>query len=307
MSLIGNRYEILNFDGNIELNKIYEARDAYDNIKVLIKVIEHNKNICSDFISNLIDENTMINQLNSPYILKTIDIGEHCTEFTTFYYIVSEYYEGISLKNLILGNYIHLEAIVNMSTQILKALEVIHNNSYHGDLNPKNIIVDGNYNIKIFGFGITKANQGINIRSYNEVKYLSPHQLCINYTDKESDYFSLGIILFESIFKKMPFGESNNDEEMLKLIDKGIEFKNLKAINGNYKLIEIIKKLLNRKDKYNNTKEIIIDLSHVMYDKADIDDIKVCKLDVVNKRINSKFLVAASMLIIISMMIFSMI
>lgn len=105
----------------------------------------------------------------------------------------------------------------------------------------------------------------------------------------------------------MPFGESNNDEEMLKLIDKGIEFKNLKAINGNYKLIEIIKKLLNRKDKYNNTKEIIIDLSHVMYDKADIDDIKVCELDVVNKRINSKFLVAASMLIIISMMIFSMI
>ena len=73
LSLIGNRYEILNFDGNIELNKIYEARDAYDNIKVLIKVIEHNNNICSDFISNLIDENTMINQLNSPYILKTID------------------------------------------------------------------------------------------------------------------------------------------------------------------------------------------------------------------------------------------
>ena len=90
MNFIGNRYEVLNCDGNIELNKIYKAKDAYDNSKVLIKIIEHNENICNDFISNLIDENTMINQLNSPYILKTIDIGEHCTDLTTFYYIVSE-------------------------------------------------------------------------------------------------------------------------------------------------------------------------------------------------------------------------
>ncbi len=307
MNFIGNRYEVLNCDGNIELNKIYKARDAYDNSKVLIKVIEHNKNICNDFISNLIDENTMLNQLNSPHMLKTIDVGEHCTDLTTLYYIVSEYYEGISLKNLILGNYIHLEAIVNMSTQILKALELVHNNSYHGDLNPKNIIVDENYNVKIFGFGITKANAGINIRPCNEIKYLSPHQLCINYTDKESDYFSLGLILFESIFKKLPFGESDNDNEMLKLIDKGLDFDKLKAINGNYKLIEIIRKLLDRKDKYNNTKEIIIDLSHVMYDKADIEEIDIKEVDTVEKKINLKFLIAASMLAIISMMIFSMI
>ena len=94
---------------------------------------------------------------------------------------------------------------------------------------------------------------------------------------------------------------------MLKLIDKGIDFDKLKAINGNYKLIEIIRKLLDRKDKYNNTKEIIIDLSHVMYDKADIEEIDIKEVETVEKKINLKFLIAASMLAIISMMIFSMI
>lgn len=311
MNFIGNRYEVLNCIGHVELNKIYKARDIYENKIVLIKAIEHNDNICEEFLSDLIDESTMINQLNSPYILKVLDVGQHCTDITTLYYIVTEYYEGINLSNLIVGNYIHLEAMVNMSTQIVKGLEALHNNhSYHGDLTPNNIIVDENYNIKIFGCGVTKANKGVNIRVCGEIKYLCPHQLCVNYTDKESDYFSLGLVLFESIFKRLPFGESEKEEEMLKFIDKGIDFNKLKAINGNYKLINIIKKLLSRIDKYENAQEIILELSDVMYDKADIEEVEIYEDDNVDfkvKKRGSKIIIAASMIAIISIMIFGII
>lgn len=314
MNFIGNRYEIINCTGDIDLNKIYKARDAYDNKTVLIKVIEHNPNICEDFVSNLIDENTMIKQIHSPYILKIIDVGIHCTELTTLYYIVSEYSEGIGLDNLISGNYLHLEAIINISTQILKALEVTHTNRvYHGDLNPGNIMVDEMYNVKIFGYGITKANNGVNLRVCDEVKYLCPHQLCINYTDEESDYFTLGLILFESIFKKLPFGEANNDEEMLRLIDKGIAWNELKAINGNNELINVIKRLLSRDKKYNNIQDIIIDLSSIMYEKADIEE-EVEEIEEFNevdskdkKRRSTKLLLAASMVALVSVMILSVI
>lgn len=273
MQLIGNRYEILNAKDSFELNKIYKARDAYDNRKVLIKVIEHNPNISPDFISNLIDESTVIDEINSPYILKIIDVGIHCTEEHVLYYIVSEYSAGIGLDNIIEGNYLHLEAIIGMSTQTLKALEAAHShNIYHGDLKPSNIIVDKWYNIKICDFGVTKANKGINIRSCGDLRYLCPHQLNINYTDKESDFFTLGLILFESIFKKLPFGEAYTDEEMLRLIDKGIYWNEIRAINGNFELIEVIKKLLSRTKKYDNTQDIIIDLSKIMYEKADIEE-----------------------------------
>ncbi|WP_042273541.1 protein kinase domain-containing protein [[Clostridium] dakarense] len=314
MNFIGNRYEILNCAGEIDLNKIYKARDAYDNKKVLIKVIEHNPNICEDFVSNLIDESTMIKQMHSPYILKIIDVGIHCTELTTLYYIVSEYSEGIGLDNLISGNYLHLEAIINISTQILKALEVTNtNNVYHGDLNPGNIIVDEMYNVKIFGFGTTKANNGVNLRVCNEIRYLCPHQLCVNYTDEESDYFALGLILFESIFKKLPFGEANNDESMLRLIDKGVAWNELKAINGNNELIDVIKRLLSRDKKYNNIQDIIIDLSSIMYEKADIEE-EVNEIEEFNevdtkdkKRKSTKLLLAASMVALVSVMILSVI
>ena len=70
----------------------------------------------------------------------------------------------------------------------------------------------------------------------------------------------------------MPFGESNDENEMLKFIDKGINFNDLKAINGNEELINIIKKLLNRTKKYSEFREVILDLSSVMYEKADIKE-----------------------------------
>ena len=314
LNFIGNRYKILNCDGEIELNKIYKARDAYNNNKVLIKVIEHNPNISDDFISNLIDEGTMLREINSPYILKIIDVGIHFTEEDTLYYIVSEYSPGLTLDSIIRGNYIHLEALINMATQILKSLETAKQYElYHGDLKPSNIIVDKFYNVKVCDFGVTKANYGTNLRNCNEIKYLSPHQLCINYTDSESDFFALGLILFEAIFKKLPFGEDNNEDEMLKLVDKGINWVDLRAINGNDELVNIIKRLLSRKNKYDNTQDVIIDLSSIMYEKADIDEALLIKendyeyeMEEKNKKNkNSKIALMAGVVALVCFMVLS--
>ncbi|MDB8820151.1 protein kinase [Romboutsia sp. 1001216sp1] len=312
MTFIGNRYELLNCDGQLELNKIYKARDVFDNKKVLIKVVEHNEYMESNFITNLIDETTMINNIHSKYISKTIDVGVHCTELTTLYYMVSEYYNGITLVNMINGNYLHLEAIINIATQIVKALEILHeNNVYHGNLNPTNILVDKDYNIRLLNFQTTKANNGINIRAGGEFRYLCPHQLCINFTDLDSDLFSLGIILFESIFKKLPFEEGKNEEEMLKNIDKGINWNQNIAINGNDKFINIIKKLLSKNEKYEYLQDILIDLSNVMYEKADIIDTEEINEDIEEtierpKKIKKrKILLAVSMISLVFITILS--
>ena len=275
MNFIGNRYSIINIEDNIEFNKLYKARDLYENKTILLKVINHNNHICEDFLANLIDESTIIREINSPYILNMIDVGVDYREDGIWYYMIYEYEKGISLNNIIEGNYLHLEAIISIATQILKGIEAAKEHGmYHGDLNPSNILVDKWYNVKILNFGVTKANHGVNIRSGNNIKYLSPHQLCINYTDTESDFFALGLILFECIFKKLPFGESYDEEQMLKFIDKGINFNALKGINGNEELIEIIKKLLNRTEKYSEFREVILDLSSIMYEKAEMHNEK---------------------------------
>lgn len=308
MNFIGNRYSIINIENNIQFNKLYKARDLYENKIVLLKVTNHNDNICEDFLENLIDESTITKEINSPYILHMIDVGVDYREDGILYYMVYEYSKGITLNNIIQGNYLHLEAIISIATQIVKSLEIAKEHGiYHGDLNPSNILVDKWYNIKILNFGVTKANHGVNIRSGNNIKYLSPHQLCINYTDTESDFFALGLILFECIFKKLPFGESNEEEEMLRFIDKGINFNDFKAINGNEELINIIKKLLNRSKKYSEFKDVILDLSCVMYEKADIkeslliDDEEINENEVKSKvkKSKSKLLLVSAFIIII--------
>nr|UWI52036.1 protein kinase [Clostridioides difficile] len=320
LNFIGNRYEVVNSDDVLEINKIYKARDVFYRKNVLIKVIKHNNYICEDFVSNLIDESTALDEINSPYILKIIDVGIHCTEEATLYYIVSEDFDGIGLDELILGNYLHLEAIINIMIQVLKALEMIHRNySYHGSLKSSSIMVNTEYNIKICDFGITRANNGVNTRSYGNRKYLCPHQLCINYTDRESDFFATGLILFESIFKKLPFGEANSEEKMLQLIDKGLDWNSIRAINGNIELINVIKRLLGRNNKYTRANDIIVDLSKVMYEKAYIEvedkveeekhdkivQVKKENKGKVKKRLHKKLIVAGLAIVMISMIVIS--
>ena len=150
---------------------------------------------------------------------------------------------------------------------------------YHGGIRLDNILVDENYNIKIYDLGITKANGGVNIRMNDNISFLSPHQLNINYTDIESDFFAIGVVMYYCLLKKMPFKIAKTEFDMLKNIDKGINLDPEKITIFNESLIKIIKKLLDRKDKYNNYNEILIDLTEIMYVKADIVENKDIDLE----------------------------
>lgn len=273
MRYISNRYIILDNNEEIMFGKFYKARDLQEDILVFIQLIRDDKYVDEKFLPNLIDESMTLSQINSNHIAKILDLGTHYTENERCYYIVSEYFAGIELRKVIKGNYMDLNSIVKITRKILRALDSAYNNKiYHGSLTEDNIFVDENYNIKIYDFGITQANKGVNIRKNNNIGFLSPHQININYTDKESDFFSLGVILFDSIFKKMPFGVGKNEDEMLKLIDRGIDWNTVAVNNENIALVNIVKKLIRRTEKYNKVEDILIDLSKFMYVKADIEE-----------------------------------
>ena len=158
MNSIGDRYSILNIYNNIELNKRYKAKDLYENKIVLLKMINHNHNICEGFVRNLIDENTTIRYINSPYILNMIDVGVDSIDGEKIYYMVYEYNSGTTLNNIINNKELEYKKIVEIGIQILKGLEDAKEHGiYHGDLNPENILVDDLYNIKILSFGKVKA------------------------------------------------------------------------------------------------------------------------------------------------------
>lgn len=280
MYLISDRYEMIDVDEELIFGKFYKARDLFENQLVFLQVIEDNKYISKNFIPNLIDESTMLMQIKSCSIGKILDVGTDYINNKDCYYIVNEFFSGIELKKVIKGNYMDLNSIVKITKKILRTLGTVSTYGlYHGSLNEDNIFVDENHNIKIYDYCITKANNGVNIRKGNYINFLSPHQLNINYTDLESDFFTLGVILFDAIFKKMPFGIGKDEKEMLKLIDKGIDWNTVGINNENIALVNIVKKLIRRTEKYNSADEVLIDLSKFMYVKADIKDPQVDKLE----------------------------
>lgn len=310
MNLISDRYEILDICEEISFGRLYKARDLFENQLVFIQVIEESKYINRNFIPNLIDESTMLMNIKSSNISKILDVGTDYINDKECYYIVNEFFPGIELKKVIKGNYMDLNSIVKITRKILTTLGSTYSYGlYHGGLNEDNIFVDENHNIKIYDYCITKANNGVNIRKGNYIGFLSPHQLNINYTDLESDFFTLGVILFDAIFKKMPFGIGKDEKEMLKLIDKGIDWNTVGVNNENMALVNIVKKLIRRKEKYNSADEVLIDLSKFMYVKADIKDEQVDKLELegnimTSKKKGNKFFQKAVLLVLTVIILF---
>lgn len=279
MIFIGNRYEITDKPVYIEENKLYNAYDSEKNINVKIKIIENNRYISPDFIPNLIDESMILNELGCPYILNIIDVGAHRTIDNLLYYIVYEDFKGVSLATLTRGAYLHMDALIRISNQIVKALQAYNSiGKHHGSLKPNDILVDDRYAIKIADFGFTEANRGTNIRCSGNLKYLSSSQLSIDFTDIKTDLYCLGVILYEATFKKFPFSEAHTEKQLMKVVDRGVIWSKVNLNDQNYDFVEIIKKLLERNDNlcYKDYNELLLSLSNFMYktSKITIKDIE---------------------------------
>lgn len=277
MLIIDNRYKIDNEkDEDLQIDKLYRAKDLQLDSDVYIKVIRDNTTIKDTFIANLVDESMIMSNIDCDNVANILDVITDESK----YYIVSEYFNGISLFDLVNKNNITLDNIIFIMKQMVTSMRMFDEKGfYHGGIRLDNILVDENYNIKIYDLGITKANGGVNIRMNDNISFLSPHQLNINYTDIESDFFAIGVVMYYCLFKKMPFKIAKTEFDMLKNIDKGINLDPEKITIFNEPLIKIIKKLLDRKDKYNNYNEILIDLTKIMYVKADIVENKDIDLE----------------------------
>ncbi len=289
---IGKRYEIVEEIGRCSNSCLYKGRDSYDKQLVIINIIDKGIIRSEKFISNLIDESTSINEINSPNILKVKDVGmDKLENGTELYYVISEYMEGSTLNQLTKFHKLNMDEIIIIFRQILNALEVIHSyDIYHGCLQPSNIIIDEGYNVKLSNIGIIKSNNKIfnnGIKRFSKnLKYMCPHQICLGYTDKSSDFHALGVILFELIFGEHPYGEAKNEEELIRRMDKGICWRKIDTGKSPEKIINIVKKLLSRKHRYQTPQEVMIDLSEYLYEVENI-----CEKDEENENIEQDLIV----------------
>ncbi|MDR1150224.1 MAG: Stk1 family PASTA domain-containing Ser/Thr kinase [Clostridiales bacterium] len=260
--IIANRYEILNHLGSGSTSIVYKARDRKLAREVTIKILK-NEFINKNFIKRFITEARAVASLNHINIVNAYDIGDN-----ELYYIVMEYIDGITLKELIKRRApFNNKEIINVAMQIASALSHAHeHNIIHRDIKPQNILISERGKVKVTDFGIAKTVTAKTItvvkNSMGSVHYFSPEQAKGSFITLKTDIYSLGIVMFEMATGKLPFDGDSSVSVAMKQISE--ELPDIKKINEKI-TIELEKIIIKATQKfatnrYENAQEFVIDL-----------------------------------------------
>ena len=215
---INERYEIIKSIGEGGMANVYLAHDIILDRDVAIKILRGDLAGDEKFVRRFQREALSASSLSHPNIVEMYDVGED----NGTYYIVMEYVDGITLKQLIKKRgSISLSEAIDIMLQITDGIKEAHD-SYiiHRDLKPQNILIKENGEIKITDFGIAMALNSTQLTQTNSVMgsvhYLPPEQASGKGATIKSDIYSMGILFYELLTGKLPFRGENAVEIALK-------------------------------------------------------------------------------------------
>ncbi|AKP65896.1 Stk1 family PASTA domain-containing Ser/Thr kinase [Levilactobacillus koreensis] len=204
---LNGRYRIIRALGEGGMANVYLAHDLILNRDVSVKLLRLDLRDDPSTIRRFQREALAATELVHQNIVQVYDVGEE----NGMQYLVMEYVEGTDLKAYIKDHFpIAYQEVIQIMEQILGAVQTAHeHNIIHRDLKPQNILIDQNRVAKITDFGIAVALSEHSLTQTNtvlgSVHYLSPEQARGGMATKQSDIYSLGIILYEMLTGTVPF------------------------------------------------------------------------------------------------------
>ena len=215
---INERYEVIRSIGEGGMANVYLGYDTILDRNVAIKILRGDLSGDEKFVRRFQREALSASSLAHPNIVEMYDVGED----DGLYYIVMEYVDGKTLKQLLKkrGNLTLSEAI-DIMLQLTDGMAHAHD-SYivHRDLKPQNVMIKDDGQIKITDFGIAMALNSTQLTQTNSVMgsvhYLPPEQASGKGSTIKSDIYSIGIIFYELLSGSLPFRGDNAVEIALK-------------------------------------------------------------------------------------------
>lgn len=203
-------FQNLEYVGQGAMATVYKAVDTRDQRVVALKLILPAHQRDEEFQKRFRRESDISISLNHPNVVRVFEVGEYDGKLL----MSMEYIDGAALDVMIDEGEMPLSQMVRISSQLLDGLHYAHQRDLvHRDIKPHNILVTHNGIPKLLDFGLA-LGQGMDRfttvgASMGTPTHMAPETLTTGNSDKKSDQYAMGVVLFQMITGQCPFLGSN--------------------------------------------------------------------------------------------------
>ncbi|MDT7724781.1 MAG: eukaryotic-like serine/threonine-protein kinase [Actinomycetota bacterium] len=211
--LLSNRYELGDTLGYGGMSEVHHGHDVRLGREVAIKILRADLARDPQFQERFRREAQNAAALNHPAIVAVYDTGEASTDQGALPYIVMEFVEGRTLRDIVkTEGPMSQKRAMEVMADVCAALDFSHRHGIvHRDVKPANVMITKNGAVKVMDFGIARAmHDGQSAMTQTAAvigtaQYLSPEQARGEQVDARSDVYAAGCVLYELITGEPPF------------------------------------------------------------------------------------------------------
>jgi len=215
--VIGGRYELGAGIGYGGMAEVYRGRDIRLGRDVAVKVLRSDLARDPNFLKRFQREAQSAAGLNHPAIVSVYDTGEDVINGSQLPYIVMEFVEGRTLRDVLQRDGpLPERRAMEITSDICAALDYSHRlGIIHRDIKPANVMLTPDGAVKVMDFGIAKASNATSSTMtatqavIGTAQYLSPEQAQGRKVDARSDVYSTGVLFYELLTGEPPFRGDN--------------------------------------------------------------------------------------------------
>jgi serine/threonine-protein kinase len=196
---------------------VWAAEDTLLARRVAVKTLHPELAVDDSLRVRFRNEAIAVASLAHPDIVATYDTGED----DGVAYLVMELVEGPNLRVLLdQRGHLGIDEAVRIACGVTAALDHAHRNGIvHRDIKPANVLVPAHGPVKVTDFGIAKSQRDGDLTRTGTVvgtaRYLAPEQVQAAPVDARTDVYAVGLLLFEMLAGRPPFGGATDMEAAL--------------------------------------------------------------------------------------------